>query len=85
MREIKKRSPTSGLGVRISVWIRVIVIVDPLQRNTLLHTMHGFTTTIDYWLQRAELLSWLGIAQPKLNLGNLSKLQQSNFGFELVK
>ena len=42
---IKKRSSTLGLGlevrVRINVWISdiVIVIVDPLQPNTLLHTM----------------------------------------------
>jgi hypothetical protein len=25
--------------VRVSAWIKVIVIVDPLQPNTLLHTM----------------------------------------------
>jgi CRISPR/Cas system-associated endonuclease Cas3-HD len=40
---IKKRSSTLGLGlevrVRINVWISDIVIVDPLQPNTLLHTM----------------------------------------------
>jgi hypothetical protein len=46
-RSIKKGSSTLGIEVRvgagvrimvrISVWIRVIVIVNPLQPNTLLH------------------------------------------------
>jgi hypothetical protein len=60
-RLFKKRSSILGLevgvGIRVSVWIRVIVIVDPLQPNTLLHTMALQRQYIDYWLQRAERLA----------------------------
>ena len=42
----KGRSPNLGLGV--SVWVRVFVIVDPSQRNILLHTM-ALQPPIDYW------------------------------------
>jgi hypothetical protein len=40
-----------NLGLEVSVWVRVFVIVDPS------HVYNAFTTPMDYWLQRAERLT----------------------------
>ena len=45
----KRMSP--NLGLEVSVWVRVFVIVDPS------HVYNAFTTPMDYWLQRAERLT----------------------------
>jgi hypothetical protein len=43
----KKRSSTLGSVVRVSMWIMATVImVDPLQPNTLLHTLKKMLSTL---------------------------------------